>query len=87
MEPKDDYNGLREQLEKMEWPAIYPFKFIAPIEKLDELLNLFKKQDTTTKVSRKGNYVSVTAKPYMYTSEKVIEKYKEVLRIEGVMAL
>ncbi len=84
---KDGYSGLRTQLEKMNWPAIFPFKFIVPIEKLEVTLNLFEKQDTTTKISRKGNYVSVTAKPFMYSSEHVIEKYKEANRIDGLLAL
>lgn len=84
---QDGYGGLREQLEKMEWPSIFPFKFIVPIEKVDSVLSLFEKQDTTTKISRKGNYVSVTAKPFMYSSEHVIDKYKEANKIEGLLAL
>ena len=84
---EDEYEGLREQLEQMAWPAIYPFKFIVPIDKLEVTLNLFEKQDTTTKISRKGNYVSVTAKPFMYSSEHVIEKYKEANLIDGLLAL
>ena len=71
----------------MHWPAIYPFKFIVPIEKLNEVLDLFEKQESQTKLSRKGNYASVTVTPLMYNSEKVIEKYEEAFKIEGLMAL
>lgn len=83
----DGYEGLRDQLVQMNWPAIFPFKFIVPIDKLEVTLNLFEKQETTTKISRKGNYVSITAKPFMYSSEHVIEKYKEANAIEGLLAL
>lgn len=87
MAAKDPYQGLREQLEKLEWPRIYPFKFIVPIDKVNEVYALFRKQDTTTRVSKKGNYISVTAKPFMYNSDKVIEMYQRASRIDGLMAL
>jgi uncharacterized protein len=81
------YDSLRNALEKMEWPALYPFKFIVPIDKMDEIMQLFNKSDTQTKVSRNGNYISVTAKLYMYDSEKVIDIYKKAEHIEGIIAL
>lgn len=87
MSSTDPYQGLREQLAQLEWPRIYPFKFIVPIEQADAVYTLFRKQDTTTKVSKKGNYISVTAKPYMYSSDKVIEVYEKAAKIEGLMAL
>lgn len=83
----DGYKGLKEQLEKLEWPAIYLFKFIVPLNKLNDVLDLFEKADTITKVSRKGNYASITAKPFMYNAEKVIEIYKKANAIEGLLAL
>jgi uncharacterized protein len=79
--------GLRKQLEKMEWPAIYPFKFIVPVGKLDEVLALFLGHDTNTKISEKGNYASVTVSPYMYSAEKVLEIYDKAAKIEGLRAL
>ena len=84
---KQQLEGLKGTLSKMEWPALYPFKFIVPIEKLDEVLELFEKAETRTKISRKGNYVSVSATPFMYDSEKVIEIYTRALRIDGLLAL
>jgi putative lipoic acid-binding regulatory protein len=85
--PQDPYAGLRAQLEKMEWPAIFPFKFIVPLEKLDEVYQLFSKQDTTTRMSRHGNYASVTATPFMLNPDKVIEVYQKAESIEGLTAL
>jgi len=84
---KDGYEGLREQLEMLEWPAIYMYKFIVPLAGLDELLTMFEKEDTETKISKKGNYASVTAKPYMYSAEKVIDRYKQAGEIDGIIML
>lgn len=84
---ENNFDTLKEKLDKQEWPAIYLFKFIVPIEKIDEVTALFEKQDTKTKISRNGNYISLTAKPFMYSSEKVIEIYKKATRIEGLIAL
>lgn len=79
--------NLRELLEKQEWPAIYPFKFIVPLDKfkeLDEALSDFEKQ---TKPSSKGNYISVSFKPLMLNPDKVLEVYEKVYRIEGIISL
>lgn len=84
---KKEEDGLRKQLEKMEWPAIYPFKFIVPVKKLDEVLSLFLHQDTNTKISNKGNYASVTVTPYMLNVDKVMEIYAQAAKIEGLRAL
>lgn len=84
---KDGYEGLREQLEMLEWPAIYMYKFIVPLAGLDELLAMFEKEDTQTKISKNGNYASVTAKPYMYNAEKVIDRYKRASEIDGIIML
>lgn len=84
---KHDFISLKKKLDLQEWPAIYPFKFIVPIEKIDQISALFEKQETETKISRKGNYISLTVRPFMYNSEKVIEIYVEALKIEGLIAL
>jgi putative lipoic acid-binding regulatory protein len=37
--------------------------------------------------SRKGNYVSVSAKELMLNSDGIINRYKRASKIEGLMAL
>jgi putative lipoic acid-binding regulatory protein len=63
------------------------FKFLAPIEQLENIRELFPKAEAQTKISRKGNYISVTFTPLMYCSEYVIDTYKEAAKMDGVMAL
>lgn len=70
------------------WPALYMFKFIVPTQKQDELRQLFPRHVTSTeKLSDKGNYVSLTYQMMMPSSEAVIEVYKKVAAIEGIVAL
>ena len=39
------------------------------------------------RTSKKGNYVSVTAKEMMMSADKVIERYKDAAKIEGIISL
>ena len=81
------YDRLKKKLDDQEWPAVYMFKFLAPIEKLPEIRGLFDKEEAQTKVSSQGNYISVTFTPMMYNSEKVIETYRQASQISGIVSL
>lgn len=81
------YARFKEKLDRQDWPAVYMFKFLAPIEKLPEIRGLFDKEEARTTVSTKGNYISVTFTPMMYNSEKVIETYRQASQIKGVVSL
>ena len=79
--------NFSERLNKLEWPAIFPFKFIVPIDQLDELLVHFQLQETTIRLSRNGNYASLSAYPFLLNPNKVFEKYKQVSKIKGLISL
>lgn len=83
------FNSFREKLDRhYAWPALYVFKFIVPAHKQDELRKLFPRHVTTTeKRSEKGNYISLTYQMMMPSSDSVIEVYKKVSVIEGIVAL
>lgn len=71
-----------------DWPCSYLFKFIAPQEKLDEVVELFADEtEVRTRRSEQGNYVSVTAEVEMESSEAVVEVYRRAGEIGGVMPL
>lgn len=71
-----------------DWPCAYLFKFIAPQEKLGELVGLFADEiEVRTRSSRQGNYVSVTAEVEMASSDAVMEVYRRAGEIGGVMPL
>lgn len=81
--------SFRERLDEYyDWPCHYLFKFIAPQHLLDEVTALFGDDtEISTRESRKGNYVSVTAEVEMGGSEEVIEVYRQAAEIGGVMPL
>jgi len=89
---KEFYGRLREQLEgDTQWPAPYLFKFIVPasLEKIAEIEVIFDGMDAriVTRDSSKGTYTSVSIKVSMKSPDAVIDKYREVSSVEGVISL
>lgn len=86
------YKKLHTQLEESaKWPARYMYKFIVPTE-----MNNVKDVDTIfdnmgavmqTRLSKNGKYTSITIEVVMRNPAHVIEKYKEVALLEGVIML
>lgn len=85
-------SGFKKLLEEnYNWPCIYMFKFICPAknENIAHLESLFnsKSSEVVIRQSSKGNFVSVTAKEIMLSPEKVLNRYKEVEQIPGLLSL
>jgi uncharacterized protein len=81
-------DSFREKLdEHYAWPAMYIYKFIVPTGKEDLVKQLFPLTPATEKLSKQGNYTSVTVQKMMYSSEAVIEIYIKASEIEGIVAL
>lgn len=82
---------LRMQLDKMHsWPDVYMFKFVLPKDeqKVADLMSHFtNKAEVVTRDSAKGNYVSITIKEVMFSTDSVIERYKSIKSIEGLLSL
>ena len=90
MSDADSYEKLRMQLENMNWPEIYFFKFIVPndSELVAKVTALFDEgTDLKLQQSRNGRYISVGAKEMMISPESVIQRYKEASNIKGLIAL
>ena len=85
------FEKLYEQLSKEKnWPLVYMFKFIVPADNKKIALVRTKFSDeaiVTQKESSKGTYSSITIKEAMLSPESIIEKYKEMDGIEGLIAL
>lgn len=86
------YERLKEQLAgDTDWPAEYLYKFIVPsvLEKIAEIEAVFDGTDARIKTrdSSKGTYTSISVKVMMDSPETVIEKYREVSKVEGVISL
>ena len=80
--------SFREKLDShYTWPSLYLFKFIVPKGKEQEVKNLFPLHTTSEKLSKQGNYTSVSAKINMPSSDAVIAIYEKASKIEGIVAL
>ena len=90
MSREEQFEHLRETLNKEgNWPKIYMFKFIIPAENKQIALVESKFSDEATitqKQSFNGKYISITIKEVMLNADSIIEKYKEMDGIEGLMA-
>lgn len=82
-------NTFREKLDRFyAWPSLYTFKFIVPKGRQAELKQLFPLHTTATeKVSKEGNYISLTYHMMMPSSDSVIDVYKKAAVIDGLVAL
>lgn len=91
MKKAEFYKSLREKLnEQTEWPTVYMFKFIIPADnqKMAQVNELFDgSAQITTRASKKGNYLSISAKEVMMNAESIIIKYKKAAEIEGIISL
>jgi uncharacterized protein len=80
--------SFREKLDNHHnWPSLYTFKFIAPKSKEGEVRALFRMHEVVVRPSSKGNYVSLTIQMMASSSDDVINKYKEVYLLEGIISL
>ncbi len=81
-------NSFRKKLdEHYAWPALYVYKFIVPKAREDLVKNLFPFHPVSEKLSKQGNYISVTIQAMMQSSDAVIEMYLKAAEIEGIVAL
>jgi uncharacterized protein len=73
---------------QVEWPSEYLFKFIVPKRQLDEMKNIFDKEEQlVVRASSKGKYLSVTARVMVDSSDDVIAIYTAAGAIEGIISL
>lgn len=81
---------LKIQLELLEWPNVYLFKFIIPNQpqQIAQVTALF---DETSVInfhpSSNQKYTSVSVKELMLDVDSIIEKYRNASSIEGIISL
>lgn len=86
------YGKLKEQLlATSKWPSNYLYKFIvlSDAEKIKSIHKIFDNMGAVieSKKSKNGKYTSVSITVNLKNPDQVIEKYKEVGAIEGVISL
>ncbi len=83
----DKYKGLKKKLSEQEFPCKYMFKFITTQGKIVELNPYFEDAQIETKPSSKGTYISFTAIVIAISADEIIERYKSLSHIEGLISL
>lgn len=73
--------------ETVKFPAEYLFKFIVPVGEVHQILFILQGMEIEQKASQNGNYISVSAKSVMNSSEDVITIYLRASVIKGVISL
>jgi hypothetical protein len=86
----DSLEKLKVQLELLEWPDIYLFKFIIPneSEKLALISAIFNNEsEIVMHPSKTGKYMSFSVKEVMLDVNSIIEIYKKASLIKGIISL
>jgi putative lipoic acid-binding regulatory protein len=73
--------------EQMVWPDYYTFKFVIKPEYKDQVLKLLEGHKNESKVSKNGNFISITSRKLVHTSEEVVAVYNMMSEVEGIMSL
>jgi putative lipoic acid-binding regulatory protein len=86
------YQRLKDELEKNDkWPVKYMYKFIVPNkeENEEEVKKAFdgKKFDFHKNYSKSGKYVSLTLVTEENSADDIINRYRSLEHIEGLVAL
>ncbi len=86
------YSRLKEQLtETSKWPSNYLYKFIvlSDSDNSDKINKIFDNTGAVinSKKSKNGKYTSMSITVNMKNPDAVIEKYKEVGKVKGVISL
>lgn len=91
-DPDEFYKRLQKQLkESTSWPSDYLYKFIVESdpEKIAHIHEIFDNTGAVIelKKSKKGKYTSVSITVNLKNPEAVVEKYREVGKVDGVISL
>ncbi len=82
------FDNLKIHLDAVhKWPAAYLFKFVIPEQRKAELMAIIPTGLVQEKWSKNGNYVSVSLKTRMNSSDEVIHVYERASHIQGLIAL
>jgi len=82
------YDQLKLRLDTVHtWPSNYLFKFIVPLHKKGELLDVLPTGLIEEKLSRTGKYISISLKTRVEASDDIIAIYQKAALIEGIVSL
>ena len=82
------FQKFRELLdESYQWPDYYEFKFIVKIDDKDQILNKLPGYTIVETPSKKGNYIAISARKLMKSTQEVLDVYDVMSTIKGIISL
>lgn len=79
---------FRELLDQNhQWPDFYTWKFIVKVDSHHRVVAMLEGHEITIKTSEKGNYISITSRKFVTSTDEVMEVYRLIASIPGVMSL
>ncbi len=88
---EDQVNRLRDRLNEIHrWPSKFMYKFILPNdeERVSKLKLIFgESAEFRTRMSEKGNYISVTVFEMMLSADDIFDRYRKAGTIPGIISL
>jgi putative lipoic acid-binding regulatory protein len=82
------HEKFRDLLEQnYQWPDYYEFKFIVKIADKNLILEKLLGFQIVVTPSKNGNYISISARKLMNSSDEVIQIYEVMSTVQGVISL
>ena len=83
-----DINKFKDLLnEQNDWPEYYTFKFVVKTADKANLLAVLADHKITEKLSKNGNYTSISSRMYANNADEILAIYSRVKKVEGVLSL
>lgn len=73
--------------ETVKFPSEYLFKFIVPLSEVHQIIFILQGMEIEQKASSNGNYISVSGKTLMNSSDDIITIYQRASVIKGIISL
>jgi hypothetical protein len=82
------FQKFRELLdESYQWPDYYEFKFIVKIDDKHLILEKLLGYSIVETPSKKGNYIAISARKLMKSTQEVLDVYEVMSTIKGIISL
>ena len=82
------FQKFRELLdESYQWPDYYEFKFIVKIDDKHLILAKLSGYAIVETPSKKGNYIAISARKLMKSTQEVLDVYEVMSTIKGIISL
>jgi hypothetical protein len=88
MSDDQQFQKFRDLLDQSyQWPDYYEFKFIVKIDDKAQILNKLVGYTIVETPSKKGNYIAISARKLMTSTQEVLDVYVVMSTIKGIISL